>query len=88
VQNKNAPIVAVWDPMEPYDALKPNDYNEFKMWKQRDHIERASERAAERKRARDAIEKGSDYTGSEDERPKKSGVQTTPGCVARLNLWF
>jgi hypothetical protein len=90
MQNKNAQIVAVWDPMEPYDTLKPNDYNEYKMWKQRDRVERASERAAERKRARDAIERGSDHTGSdsEDERPKKSGVQTTPKYAARLNFWF
>ncbi|KAG0705873.1 hypothetical protein DFH29DRAFT_904070 [Suillus ampliporus] len=74
-KNKNAPVVAVWDPLEPYDALKPNDYNEYKIWKQRDRVERASERAAERKRAREALDRGSDHTGSdsEGERPKKSG---------------
>jgi hypothetical protein len=90
MQNKNAPAVAVWDPTEPYDTLKPNDYNEYKLWKQRDRVERASERAAERKRARDAIERGSDHTASdsEDERPKKSGAQTTPNYVARVDFWF
>ncbi|KAG2158405.1 uncharacterized protein EDB93DRAFT_1076744 [Suillus bovinus] len=74
-KNKNAPVVAVWDPLEPYDTLKPNDYNEYKLWKQRDRVERASERAAERKRAREALDRGSDHTGSdsEGERPKKSG---------------
>lgn len=74
-KNKNAPVVAIWDPLEPYDTLKPNDYNEYKIWKQRDRVERASERAAERKRAREALDRGSDHTGSgsEDERPKKSG---------------
>ncbi|KAG1754480.1 hypothetical protein EDB19DRAFT_1666643 [Suillus lakei] len=74
-KHKNAPVVAVWDPLEPYDTLKPNDYNEYKIWKQRDRVERASERAAERKRAREALDRGSDHTGSdsEGERPKKSG---------------
>lgn len=67
--------MAIWDPLEPYDTLKPNDYNEYKIWKQRDRVERASERAAERKRAREALDRGSDHTGSdsEGERPKKSG---------------
>lgn len=90
MQNKNAPVAAVWDPLEPYDTLKPNDYNEYKLWKQRDRVERASERAAERKRAREALDRGSDHTGSDSEgqRPKKSGVQTNPGYVARFNFWF
>ncbi|KAG1803602.1 uncharacterized protein HD556DRAFT_1329113 [Suillus plorans] len=74
-KNKNAPVAAVWDPLEPYDTLKPNDYNEYKLWKQRDRVERASERAAERKRAREALDRGSDHSGSDSEgqRPKKSG---------------
>jgi splicing factor 45 len=90
MQNKNAPVVAIWDPLEPYDTLKPNDYNEYKIWKQRDRVERASERAAERKRAREALDRGSDHTGSgsEDERPKKSGAQTNSGYMARLNFGF
>jgi splicing factor 45 len=75
-KNKNLQPVAVWDPTEQYDPLKPNDYNEYKLWKQRDRIERAAERAAERKRAREARDRGSDQTdtGSDDERPRKTGL--------------
>ncbi|KAL4068062.1 hypothetical protein J3A83DRAFT_4359882 [Scleroderma citrinum] len=74
-KNKNPQPVAVWDPMEQYDPLKPNDYNEYKIWKQRERVERATERAAERKRAREAKDRGSDQTDSdsEEDRPRKSG---------------
>ncbi|KAH7923849.1 hypothetical protein BV22DRAFT_552769 [Leucogyrophana mollusca] len=72
-KNKNAPAVAVWDPLETYDPLRPNDYNEYKLWKQRERVERASERAAQKKRARDVRDKGSSHTdsGSDDDRPRK-----------------
>lgn len=74
-KNKNAQPVAVWDPLEQYDPLKPNDYSEYKIWKQRERVERATERAAERKRVRDMRDRGSDQTdsGSEEDRPRKSG---------------
>lgn len=61
--------------MEQYDPLKPNDYGEYKLWKQRERVEKATERAAERKRVRDMRDRGSDQTdsGSEEDRPRKSG---------------
>ncbi|KAF9246132.1 hypothetical protein BU15DRAFT_40243 [Melanogaster broomeanus] len=66
-KNKSVQPVVVWDPMEQYDPLKPNDYNEYKLWKQRDRIDRAAERVAERKRAREAKDGGSDQTDTESE---------------------
>ena len=79
LQNKHAPAVAVWDPYEQYDPHRPNDYNEYKIWKQRDRVERRErlaeqKRAEERKRYRHSLShSGTDGSGSEDERPRKSG---------------
>ncbi|KAJ7285921.1 hypothetical protein C8J57DRAFT_1168651, partial [Mycena rebaudengoi] len=81
-RNNNAPSMNVWDPLEPYDILRPNDYGEFKVWKQKDRIDRRErlieeKRLEARKRARASGGGGysdSEGTGSdEDERPRKTG---------------
>lgn len=81
LQNKNAPAVAVWNPDEAYDPMRPNDYNEFKHWQRRDREERRERILEERRRGDDRkrYRRSSSYSdsyhsGSEDERPpRKTG---------------
>lgn len=75
---KSVPAVALWDPNEDYDPARPNDYNEYKLWRQRDRAERRQRALEERrmgvnKRYRSSSFTDSGGSGSEDERPHKAG---------------
>nr|VWP00127.1 Tetrahydroxynaphthalene reductase (EC (T4HN reductase) (THNR) [Ganoderma boninense] len=80
-KNKNAPAVAVWNPEEAYDPMRPNDYNEFKHWQRREREERRERILEERRRGDDRkrYRRSNSYSdsyqsGSEDERPpRKTG---------------
>jgi len=75
---KNAPAVPLWDPNEDYDPTRPNDYNEYKIWRQRDRAERRRRALEEKRMGANKRYRSSSYTdsvgsGSEGERPHKAG---------------
>ena len=78
LQQKNAPAVALWDPNEDYDPTRPNDYGEYKMWRQRDRAERRQRALEEKRMGGNKRYRSSSFTdsagsGSEGERPHKAG---------------
>lgn len=84
-KNKIAQALAAWNPDEAYDPMRPNDYNEFKLWQRRDREARRKRILAERRRGDDRkrYRRSSSYSdsyhsASEDERPRKAGESAPP----------
>lgn len=70
--------------------MRPNDYNEYKNYKRREQEEKREQLIAERRRLeeRKRLRRSSSYSdsygsGSEDERPRKTGK---PACLCDIAL--
>ncbi|KAG8954037.1 hypothetical protein FRC04_001021 [Tulasnella sp. 424] len=66
----------VWDPMDVYDPTRPNDYAEFKAWKQREKTEaqmRRREEGSYQRRTRD-----SDYSDERSASEDEDGMHWRP----------
>ncbi|KAI0703546.1 hypothetical protein BC835DRAFT_1410576 [Cytidiella melzeri] len=80
-KNKFAAPVSTWNPTEMYDPMRPNDYNEYKLWRRREKDERRARVLEEKRQAEDrkryrrssSYSEGSYGSASEDERPRKAG---------------
>ncbi|KAI0094076.1 hypothetical protein BDY19DRAFT_920694 [Irpex rosettiformis] len=80
-KNKFAMPISVWDPSEMYDPMRPNDYNEYKIWRRKEQENRRLQALEERHHREDrkryrrssSYSDGSYGSGSEDERPRKTG---------------
>jgi hypothetical protein len=64
LKSKNAPVIPTWDPEEQYDPMRPNDYFEFKAWKQKEREEARAKREEQRRMELKRTRRSSSYTGS------------------------